>query len=107
MIYRAARSQLNIAIETGCGAKANRRSNCHLKATPDIGILVDFYRETAKDFGLPVSPVDPAPEDIRRLRDIIVQRLINQTRPGATTTATDFQRFIDSAKTMSKEELFR
>jgi hypothetical protein len=69
-------------------------------------VLKDFLKEMFKDFGLPVSPVDPAPEDIRRLRDTIVQRLINQTRPGATT-ATDFQRFIDSAKTMNKEELTR
>jgi len=71
-----------------------------------LKFAIEFIREMEKTVGLPVSPVDPGPEDIRRLQQVLVQRLINQTRPGQPV-ATDFQRFIDTAKTMSKDDLTR
>jgi hypothetical protein len=90
----------------GKGASADLLATYGNSTKKSIGPLLDFYREMLKDFGLPPTRVDPAPEDIRRLRDTIVQRLVNQTRPGQTV-ATDFQRFIDTAKTMSRDEATR
>lgn len=75
-------------------------------STGVIKAVIEFVREMEKTVGLPISRVDPPPDDIRRLRDVLVQRLLSQTKPGQTT-ASDFQRFIDTAKTMSKEELTR
>lgn len=49
---------------------------------------------------------DPGPDDLNRLRDAVVKRLLQTTAP-VQPVITDFQRFINTASTMSREELTR
>ena len=62
-----------------------------------------FPGEQAPKLDIP-GFVDPPPEDILRLK--ILQRMLQQTRPGLSG-GTDFQLLIESAPRMSLEELNR
>lgn len=67
----------------------------------------DFFELLYRELEIvPPRRGDPSPEDLKRLNDVLLKKLLQKTAPGQPM-GTDFQRFIDTAKTMSKEELMR
>lgn len=78
----------------------------------DPGVIQDFLRDILEKFahlgepgGLKIPGyVDPSPIDFIRLK--VLEQFLQQTRPGSGG-GTDFQRLIEAAPGMSREELTR